>query len=88
MERRFEGKGVIVTGGNRGIGRAIVERFAAEGADVLVTGRNEETIDATVAAVGRAGGRGWGLRPTSAQTPISSASSPRPRLAGSASTSS
>ena len=62
MERRFEGKGVIVTGGNRGIGRAIVERFAAEGADVLVIGRNEETIDATVAAVGRAGGRGWGLR--------------------------
>ena len=89
MERRFEGKGVIVTGGNRGIGRAIVERFAAEGADVLVTGRNEETIDATVAAVEarRRAGPG-GCAPTSAQTPIWSASSPRPRLAGSASTSS
>jgi NAD(P)-dependent dehydrogenase (short-subunit alcohol dehydrogenase family) len=59
---RFEGKAVIVTGGNRGIGRAIVERFAAEGADVLVTGRNEETIAATVAAVEREGGRAWGLQ--------------------------
>jgi NAD(P)-dependent dehydrogenase (short-subunit alcohol dehydrogenase family) len=59
---RFEGKTAIVTGGNRGIGRAIVERFAAEGADVLVTGRNQETIDATVAAVGDAGGKAWGLR--------------------------
>ena len=59
---RFEDKTVIVTGGNRGIGRAIVERFASEGADVLVTGRNEETIAATVAAVEAAGGRASGLR--------------------------
>jgi NAD(P)-dependent dehydrogenase (short-subunit alcohol dehydrogenase family) len=62
MAARFEGKSVVVTGGNRGIGRAIVERFAAEGADVLVAGRNEETIAGTVAAVEAAGGQAWGLR--------------------------
>jgi len=60
MERRFEGKTVIVTGGNRGIGRAIVERFAAEGADVMVVGRNEETTHETLARVHAAGGKAWG----------------------------
>jgi NAD(P)-dependent dehydrogenase (short-subunit alcohol dehydrogenase family) len=58
---RFEGKTAIVTGGNRGIGRAIVERFASEGADVLVAGRDEPTIGATVAGVAAAGGKAWGL---------------------------
>ena len=59
---RFEGKHVIVTGGGRGIGRAIVERFAAEGADVLVLGRTEETLVATVTAVEATGGKAWGER--------------------------
>lgn len=33
---RFEGKTVVVTGGNRGIGLAVAERFAAEGANVVI----------------------------------------------------
>jgi len=33
---------VVVTGGNKGIGRSIAERLVAEGADVLVTGRDQE----------------------------------------------
>lgn len=58
--RRLEERNAIVTGGNRGIGRAIVDRFAAEGADVMVVGRNEETLAATVATVEAAGGSAFG----------------------------
>ncbi|PLW74474.1 short-chain dehydrogenase, partial [Streptomyces sp. DJ] len=37
----FTGRAVIVTGGTKGIGRAVAEAFLAAGADVLVCGRNE-----------------------------------------------
>jgi NAD(P)-dependent dehydrogenase (short-subunit alcohol dehydrogenase family) len=60
--RRFEGTTVIVTGGGQGIGQAIATRFAAEGADVLVVGRREELLAATVAAVADGGGTAWSQR--------------------------
>lgn len=47
----FTGKVVIVTGGCRGVGRGIAERFLAAGADVVVCCRNEP--DALPAAAGR-----------------------------------
>ncbi len=37
----FSGRAVIVTGGGKGVGRGISERFLAAGADVVVCGRNE-----------------------------------------------
>lgn len=37
----LEGKTALITGGNRGIGRAIAETFAREGANIVFTGRGE-----------------------------------------------
>jgi NAD(P)-dependent dehydrogenase (short-subunit alcohol dehydrogenase family) len=60
--RRFEGKTVIVTGAGQGIGKAVAERFAEEGADVLLTGRRPDVLDSVVAEIQAAGGSAWPFR--------------------------
>ena len=52
---KFENKVVLVTGGNFGIGRAIVHRFADEGATVAIVARNEERANQVVAEVEECG---------------------------------
>lgn len=52
----LESKVAVVTGGGRGIGRAIVEAMVREGADVLALDRDSDTLRETVA--GAAGGPG------------------------------
>ena len=49
---RLHGKLAVVTGGNSGIGFAIAQRFAAEGAAVTITGRRQTALDTAVAAIG------------------------------------
>ena len=44
MDLRIAGKGVIVTGASRGIGRAIAQAFAAEGANLAICARGEEGL--------------------------------------------
>jgi NAD(P)-dependent dehydrogenase (short-subunit alcohol dehydrogenase family) len=49
---RFNDKVAVVTGGSSGIGLATARRFIADGARVVITGRNQEALDAAVAKLG------------------------------------
>ena len=50
--KRFEGKTALVTGGNSGIGLATALAFAGEGARVVITGRDQSTLDQAKARLG------------------------------------
>ncbi len=48
----LNGKVAVVTGGNSGIGLSIAQEFGQQGAEVVIFGRNQETLDQAVASVG------------------------------------
>lgn len=55
-EGYFAGRTAIITGGGRGIGRALAFQFVRLGARVAINGRNAERLDATAEALKRIGG--------------------------------
>lgn len=57
MSERLQGKKALVTGSTSNIGRAIAEAFAAEGAHVVVSGRNPERGAEVVEGIRARGGR-------------------------------
>lgn len=51
MERVLEGRGAVVVGGSRGVGRAVAELLARLGAGVVVNGRDPDAVAAAVDAI-------------------------------------
>ena len=49
---RFIGKTVVITGGNSGIGLAAAKAFAAEGARLVISGRDEQTLEKAAREIG------------------------------------
>jgi NAD(P)-dependent dehydrogenase (short-subunit alcohol dehydrogenase family) len=57
MDLRLNGKRALVTGGSRGIGKAIALALAQEGSDVVIAARNLEALTATALELAEATGR-------------------------------
>lgn len=53
MSQKLNRKVALVTGGSSGIGLATAKKFAAEGAQVIITGRSQENLDAAAAQIGQ-----------------------------------
>lgn len=49
---QLAGKKIIITGGGRGLGFAMAKKFISEGAEVLIAGRNENTLNASAKELG------------------------------------
>lgn len=51
-DKKLAGKKIVITGGGRGLGKAMAEKFISEGAEVLISGRSEETLQKTSSEIG------------------------------------
>jgi short-subunit dehydrogenase len=70
VDLQLSGKRAIVTGGSRGIGKAIAGQLAEEGVEVVIAARGREQLEATAAEITKATGcRVSRLSPTCETTP-------------------
>jgi 3-oxoacyl-[acyl-carrier protein] reductase len=60
MDLGLRGKKVIINGGGRGIGRAALELYAAEGCDIAFFSRDAKRVDDTITALSAGGGKVYG----------------------------
>jgi 3-oxoacyl-[acyl-carrier protein] reductase len=60
MDLGLKGKRAVITGGSKGIGRAVAQGFAAEGANVSICARNADEVGTAVAALKAQGIKAFG----------------------------
>jgi NAD(P)-dependent dehydrogenase (short-subunit alcohol dehydrogenase family) len=57
----YNKKSVLITGGSRGLGRALAQGLSARGASVVLVGREKSALDEAVSLIRREGGKAFGL---------------------------
>jgi glucose 1-dehydrogenase len=67
--RRLAGQTALVTGSTRGIGRTIAEWLASDGANIVVSGRERDAVEQSVAAMRALGVDAWGVPADLARVP-------------------
>ncbi|HYI25759.1 MAG TPA: SDR family oxidoreductase [Thermomicrobiales bacterium] len=58
---RLTGHTALVTGSTRGLGRTMAEWLAREGANIIVSGREQADVDAAVSGIRQTGVEAWGI---------------------------